>query len=83
MRLIDADRLLDKLRGNILIDVTPKLEDAIAQQPTAFDKEKVILELRNMKDVPHDDSVEEIVSTGIWNKSIQKAIEIVEKSGIK
>ena len=29
MRLIDADRLIDNLRGNVLIDVTPELERAI------------------------------------------------------
>lgn len=40
MRLIDADRLMDNLRGNVLIDVTPELEDTIAQQPTAFEKER-------------------------------------------
>ena len=40
MRLIDADRLMDDLRGNVLIDVTPELEDTIAQQPTAFEKER-------------------------------------------
>lgn len=34
MRLIDADKLLDSLRGNVLVDVTPALEDAIAEQPT-------------------------------------------------
>lgn len=37
MRLIDADKLMVSLRGNVLIDVTPELEDTIAQQPTAFD----------------------------------------------
>lgn len=45
MRLIDADRLMDSLRGNVLIDVTPKLEKAITEQPTAFDREKVIDDL--------------------------------------
>lgn len=40
MRLIDADRLMDSLRGNVLIDVTPELEDTIAEQPTAFEKER-------------------------------------------
>lgn len=40
MRLIDADKLMDSLRGNVLIDVTPELEDTIAQQPTAFEKER-------------------------------------------
>ena len=35
MRLIDADKLMDNLRGNVLVDVTPELEDAVAEQPTA------------------------------------------------
>ena len=48
MRLIDADKLMDSLKGNVLIDVTPELEDTIAQQPTAFDKEKVIEGLQNV-----------------------------------
>lgn len=49
MRLIDADRLMDSLRGNFLIDVTPELEEAIAKQPTAFDKEKVSKELKKCR----------------------------------
>ena len=49
MRLIDADRLMDSLKGNVLIDVTPELEDTIAQQPTAFDREKVIEELKRCR----------------------------------
>lgn len=58
-----------------------KALEEIAQP--AFDKEKVIEELNKMKDVPHDDSVAEIISTKIWNKAIQKAIEIVEKGGVE
>lgn len=83
MRLIDADRLMDNLRGNVLIDVTPELEDTIAQQPTAFDKENVLEELNDTKDIPHDDSAAEITSTRIWNKAITKSIKIVEKGGIE
>lgn len=40
MRLIDEERLMYSLRGNVLIDVTSELEETIAQQPTAFDKKK-------------------------------------------
>ena len=83
MRLIDADELMNRLRGNVLIDVTPELEDTIAQQPTAFDKEKVIEELNDTKDIPRDDSAAEITSTRIWNKAITKSIKIVEKGGIE
>lgn len=35
MRLIDADKLMDNLRGNVLVDVTQALEDAVAEQPDA------------------------------------------------
>lgn len=35
MRLIDAHRLMDSLRGNVLVDVTQALEEVIMEQPTA------------------------------------------------
>lgn len=54
MRLIDADRLMDNLRGNVLIDVTPELERAIEQQPAAFDKEKVIEKIKCERDETQD-----------------------------
>lgn len=75
MRLIDADRLMDNLRGNVLIDVTPELEQAIEEQPTSFDKEKVIDELLNafISSAPDEDSFVEL----------EEAIEIIEKGGIE
>lgn len=84
MRLIDADRLIDNLRGNVLIDVTPELEDTIAQQPTAFDKEKVIEELRSEASRWHESGVkfkdenEKGVAAGF-----RLATHIVEKGGIE
>ena len=70
MRLIDADKLMDSLKGNVLIDVTPELEDTIAQQPTAFDKEKVIEELKEEGCIIDDEAG-------------NRAVEIVEKGGIE
>ena len=83
MRLIDADRLMDNLRGNVLIDVTPELEDTIAQQPTAFDKKKVIGELYR-----YTAEECELHECGIRSEycnvcMAKKAIEIVEKGGIE
>lgn len=83
MRLIDADRLMDNLRGNVLIDVTPELEDTIAQQPTSFDKEKVIGELYR-----YTAEECELHECGIRSEycnvcMAKKAIEIVEKGGIE
>lgn len=87
MRLIDADRLMDSLKGNVLIDVTPELEDTIAQQPTAFDKEKVIEKIKD------ESSLERFEDVGIsgnvyghYSKEVidtEEAIEIVEKGGIE
>lgn len=90
MRLIDADKLYNWVRrecnpyGKPTIDFESgnRMLDMIKRSSTAFDREKVIEELEDMKDIPHDDSVEEITSTKIWNKAIKKAIGIVEKSGL-
>ncbi|MCI8692601.1 MAG: hypothetical protein HFH91_07650 [Lachnospiraceae bacterium] len=40
--LISRSALMQSLRGNVLIDVTPNLEQAIAEQPTADYVDKVI-----------------------------------------
>ena len=88
MRLIDADRLIDNLRGNVLIDVTPKLEQAIEEQPTAFDKEKVIDKLEKLRvgyflciantgDEKLDCAYENV------GNALDKVFEIVEKGGIE
>lgn len=60
MRVVDVDNLMDSLRGNVLIDVTPALETAIKEQstegfwkmikdesdyPTAADDGKIIMRL--------------------------------------
>lgn len=90
MRLIDADKLYNWVKrecnpyGKPTIDFESgnRMLDMIKRSSTAFDREKVIEELEDMKDIPHDDSVEEIISTKIWNKAIKKAIGIVEKSGL-
>lgn len=55
----------------------------IEHREIAFDKEKVLKELNDTKDIPHDDSAAEITSTRIWNKAITKSIKIVEKGGIE
>lgn len=64
--------------GTLDDDISVILEEV----KTAFDREKVIDELEDMKDIPHDDSVEEIINTKIWNKAIKKAIGIVDKGGL-
>lgn len=43
--LISRSALIQALRGNVLVDVTPNLENAIEDQPTAYDLDKVIKDL--------------------------------------
>lgn len=87
MRLIDADELMDSLRGNVLIDVTSELEETIVHQPTAFDKDKVrreLIELRN-EEIYKPDSINkyaEARSQGRYSAFLD-AIRIVEKGGIE
>ena len=76
--------------GFVSEDICRGMESAISAfrnfiltLPTDFDKKKVLEELNDTKDIPHDDSAAEITSTRIWNKAITKSIKIVEKGGIE
>ena len=79
MRLIDADKLYDWVKrecnpyGKPTIDFESgnKMLDMIKRSQTAFDKEKVIEEIRN---VPY----------GYYNVEVENEIvEIVKKGGIE
>ena len=43
--LISRSALMQSLRGNVLVEVTPNLEQAIAEQPAAYDVDKVAFRL--------------------------------------
>lgn len=43
--LISRSALIQSLRGNVLVDVTPHLEEAIKEQPVAYDVDKVVSQL--------------------------------------
>ena len=60
------------------------LED-FDRQPTAFDKEKVIEELNNLKDdlIDCNDLCGECVEIECDQCALEKAIELVEKGGIE
>lgn len=78
MRLIDADefcRYTDEHCQDCFADLWKEL---IRRQPTAFDKEKVIEELRNEIHL----TVYDPMISGRYIKK-ERAIEIVEKGGIE
>ena len=76
MRLIDADKLMLSLRCNVLIDVTPELEDEVARQPTAFDKGSVIEDLEALEETESLNMNDDVAM------AYTHALAIVEKGGI-
>lgn len=97
MRLIDADEFkkyvseifeqnkdlfqTDEYR-NFAGAITQGILDDIDKQPTAYNVDKVVEQLEELKDTERDDGVAELITTRVWNRSISKAIEIV-KNGLK
>lgn len=45
--LISRSALMQSLRNNLLVDVTPNLEQAIEEQPIAYDVDKVVEQLED------------------------------------
>ncbi len=90
--LISRSALIQSLRCNVLVDVTPNLEQAIEEQPTAYDVDKVVEQLEQQKN-QYFRRAEEIKNKFGENYESQKnygkacsydhAIEIVKSSGIE
>ena len=76
--LISRSALMQSLRNNVLVDVTPNLEQAIEEQPTAYDVDKVVKRLEDMKYVM-------MGNYGVRREvvSFDDLIEIVKSGGIE
>ena len=96
MRLIDADAFIEYLG----LDAENAREDNVGEivtledfdrQPTAFEKEKVIEELKSWEKASHDAGIQSTYAeldnkaSGYYQESraYHRAIEIVEKGGIE
>lgn len=84
MRLIDADKIINSLRSS---DIDLYISGLIDEQPTAFDVDEVVEQLKELKmryfltiantgDADKDCAYKNIANT------IDKAIEIVKGGGI-
>lgn len=78
MRLIDADKIIDSL-GNSDMDFA--IGAVIDEQPTAFDADKVISELKRDKFVESECILSDVHQG--YNAGLSKAIEIVKGGGIE
>jgi hypothetical protein len=81
MKLIDADKLKEAINSSLNTGretFSPEIiREAIDEQPTAFDVEKVTESLMNrFRIVSNDEDLE-------WNRAIDYAIKILEGGGVK
>ena len=85
--LISRSALMQSLRNNVLIDVTPNLERAIDEQPTAYDVDKVVEDLKDSA-IAHTivgqefEAAEFIISAAeerAISRGLNVAIEIVKR----
>lgn len=81
--LISRSALIQSLRNNLLVDVTPNLEQAIAEQPTAYDVDKVVeqLEAESERWKESGEAYEDQKELGV-SEGFKKAIEIAKSGGI-
>ena len=90
--LISRSALMQSLRNNVLVDVTTNLEQAIEEQPTAYDVDKVVEQLEQQKNqyFRRSDEIknrfgENFESHRLFSKacSYDNAIQIVKSGGIE
>ena len=86
MRLIDADKLKkDILLQNILGEPIQKIIDRyihiVDEQPTAFDSDKVISELKRDKFIESECILSDVHQG--YNAGLSRAIEIVKGGGVE
>jgi hypothetical protein len=87
--LISRSALLQALKGNVLVDVTSNLENAIEEQPTAYDLDKVV---KDLEEYAHSDICgscrscrisDDIDNIECENCGALGALEIVKGGGIR
>lgn len=76
MRLIDADEIIDSLGGS---DMDFAIGAVIDEQPTAFDVDKVISELKRDKFIESECILSDVHQG--YNAGLNRAIEIVKSGG--
>lgn len=76
MRLIDADEIIDSLGGS---DMDFAIGAVIDEQPTAFDVDKVISELKRDKFIESECILSDVHQG--YNAGLNRAIEIVKGGG--
>ncbi len=84
MKLIDADNIEKELRYTELskekitwLDAYKHFKKMINNAPTAYDIDKVVEQLENLRTPPDN-----VIYPFIWEQAVEEAIEIVEAGGV-
>lgn len=80
--LISRSALMQALRNNVLIDVTPNLEQAITEQPTTHDVDKVVEQLESVS-IPENKVLYASPDEFGQFVKLKDAVEIVKSGGIE
>lgn len=81
--LISRSILMQSLRGNVLVDVTLNLEQAIAEQPIAYDVDKVVEQIRELEICSRCLNNRNAVVTCAEFCDVGKKIAIIKSGGIE
>lgn len=94
--LISRSALIQSLRNNMLVDVTSNLEQAIIEQPTTYDMDKVVEQLEKLVNAEYEkesncdengfgdgEQIYEDGRTQGMYEAYRKALEIVKSGGIE
>jgi len=86
--LISRSALMQSLRNNVLVDLTSNLEQAIEEQPVAYNLDKVVERLEEML-LKREEQLRACVDNDMADyfrckmSAIAEAIEIVKSGGIE
>ena len=78
MRLIDADKIIDSLGGS---DMDFAIGAVIDEQPTAFDVDKVMEQLKRDKFIESECILSDVHQG--YNAGLNRAIEIIKGGGVE
>lgn len=83
MRLIDADLLEDHIRGNMPLDLQEKFIQAVEDQYTAYDIDRVIREVKESYDACNE-NCKSLISheCNAANCQVKEVIDIIKRGGI-
>ena len=80
--LISRSALMQSLRNNVLVDLTSNLEQAIEEQPIAYDVDKVVERLESVS-IPEDKILYASPDEFGQFVKLKDAVEIVKSGGIE